>query len=127
VGRYLHRLVTLLCKQVAHLHFWAANSQMVNRDIPSQLEHTVLTKSLRYSPSIFRCLRPLFNDYRRRGLAGPDDNSGIFEIPSAGEGTKNIILLHQGEGHTGPYPMDCEQCGRNVGVKLRQIGVGPQG
>jgi hypothetical protein len=127
VGQNLHSLVTQLCDRVAHLHFWAANGMMVNRDIPSQLEHTVLTKPLRYSPAMLRQLRPMLANLFRKGLIGSDATSFTSMFPAVGEGADVIMLHHHGDDHTGPYPMDCERCGRNVSVKLRQIGVGPKG
>jgi hypothetical protein len=107
--------VTQLCARIKHLHLWAVSPGAI--DIPSQLEHTVLTKPLRYSPAVLRHLKPWLS----RVI------SDITTIPVAREGADVITLHHHGDGHRGFWPLDCKRCGQNVGVKLRQIGVGSAG
>jgi hypothetical protein len=120
----MYSLVTQLCDRIKHLHLWVASRNL--RDIPSQLELTVLTKPLRYSPAVLRHLKPWIDLVRCNGAILPDI-SDIPTIPVAREGADVITLYHHGDGYAGPWPMDCKRCGQNVGVKLRQIGVGRAG
>jgi hypothetical protein len=120
--------VPQLCERVPDVHLWAANVNLLNFDMPPQLEALLLTKPLRYSPTVLRELQLYFDEYHALGgLVVPSVMSGTHVTPAAGEGGDVITLDHHGEGHTGTWPLDCERCGRNVGVKLRQIGVGNEG
>jgi hypothetical protein len=87
--RRTYSLVTHLCARIKHLHLWVASRNL--RDIPSQLELTVLTKPLRYSPAVLRYLKPWLS----RVI------SDITIIPNAGEGADVILLHHHGGGHRG--------------------------
>ena len=48
-------------------------------------------------------------------------------LPAPGDGPSVIELYHGGYGHSGLYPVDCDQCGRDVADTLRRIGVGVGG
>jgi hypothetical protein len=58
IGRCTHMLVSQLCDLVANLHIWIVVRPNCFNDAPFQLELTVLTKPLRYSPALLRLLKP---------------------------------------------------------------------
>ncbi|XP_025107849.1 uncharacterized protein LOC112572399 isoform X2 [Pomacea canaliculata] len=105
-----------LHKRVPHLHFWAAVLRRASRS--KVLKVGKLTEPLRSSPVVqrevqrgFRNLRDVY-PYSREG------------VPSPWDGPEVIRLRHEGKSHQGRWPTECRQCGRDIGEKLRELGVG---
>ena len=116
----LHRLVSELTGRVTHLYLWCAG--VYHRDIPRQLQEEVLTTPLRSAPSVLRALQPGLDAWSSV-IHGYSDSG----LPAPGDGPSVIELHHDGYGHRGQYPVDCDQCGRDVADTLRRIGVGVGG
>ena len=109
-----------LTGQVTHLCLWCAG--VVHTAIPPELQEEVLTTPLRSAPSVVRKVKPevdALSDY----IPGYSDSG----LPAPGDGPSVIELDHDGDGHRGLYPVDCDQCGRDVADTLRRIGVGAGG
>ncbi|XP_070184187.1 uncharacterized protein [Littorina saxatilis] len=45
-------------------------------------------------------------------------------VPAPGDGLRVIRLSHHGNAHRGRWPVECQQCGKEVAVELRRLGVG---
>ncbi|XP_070206328.1 uncharacterized protein [Littorina saxatilis] len=118
-GKRNRSLVTELIAKIPGLHLWAA--RIGNHDVPRELKEENLRLPLRSAPSVLREVEKAFCVY--------DDitkysNNGV---PSPADGLDVIRLSHHGDGHNGLWPDECEQCGRNVAVKLHSLGVGGTG
>ncbi len=109
-----------LTGRVTHLYLWCAG--VVHTAIPRQLQEEVLTTPLRSAPSVLRALQPEL-DERSDDIHGYSDSG----LPAPGDGPSVIELHHDGDGHRGRYPVDCDRCGRDVADTLRRIGVGVGG
>ena len=109
-----------LTGQVTHLYLWCAG--VYHRDIPPELQEEVLTTPLRSAPVIVREVKPELDAWSR-AIRGYSDSG----LPAPGDGPSVIQLDHDGYGHRGRYPVDCDQCGRDVADTLRRIGVGGGG
>ena len=48
-------------------------------------------------------------------------------VSSPGDGMLVTRLVHSGHFHTGPWPVECFQCGKDVAAELRRLGVGTEG
>ena len=105
---------------MTHLYLWCAG--VVHRDIPPELQEEVLTTPLRSAPSVVREVQPAL-DARSDDIHGYSDSG----LPAPGDGPSVIRLDHGGYGHSGQYPVDCDQCGRDIAARLRRIGVGVGG
>ena len=82
----------------------------------------MLTTPLRSAPSVVREVQPDL-DERSHAIRGYSDSG----LPAPGDGPSVIELDHDGNGHRGRHPVDCDQCGRDVAATLRSIGVGVGG
>ena len=109
-----------LTGQVTHLYLWCAG--VYHTDIPRELQEEVLTTPLRSAPVIVREVKPDL-DVRSDYIRGYSDSG----LPAPGDGPSVIELHHDGDGHRGQYPVDCDRCGRDVAATLRRIGVGVGG
>ena len=109
-----------LTGRVTHLYLWCAG--VYHRHIPSELQEEVLTTPLRSAPVIVREVQPVL-DYLLYDIRGYSDSG----LSAPGDGPDVIELHHGGDGHRGQYPVDCDQCGRDVADTLRRIGVGVGG
>ena len=109
-----------LTGRVTHLYLWCAG--VYHRDIPRQLQEEVLTTPLRSAPSVVRAVQPALDEWSHL-IRGYSDSG----LPAPGDGPSVIELDHDGYGHRGLNPVDCDQCGRDVADKLRSIGVGVGG
>ena len=109
-----------LTGRVTHLYLWCAG--VVHTAIPRQLQEEVLTTPLRSAPSVVREVQPAL-DVRSDDIHGYSDSG----LPAPGDGPSVIELHHRGYGHSGQYPVDCDQCGKDVAATLRSIGVGGGG
>ena len=105
---------------MTHLFLWCAG--VVHTDIPPELQEEVLTTPLRSAPSVVRELQPEFDEWSHL-IRGYSDSG----LPAPGDGPSVIKLHHDGDGHRAEYPVDCDQCGRDVADTLRRIGVGGGG
>ena len=113
----LHRLVSELTGRVTHLYLWCAG--VGHTDIPPALQVELLTTPLRSAPAVLRAVQPAFGVWS--GEVHGYSNSGL---PAPGDGPSVVRLYHHGDGHTGRHPVDCVQCGHDVAVVLRRLGVG---
>ncbi|XP_070199033.1 uncharacterized protein [Littorina saxatilis] len=109
------RLVTRLAQQVPHLYLWCAG--IVNTEIPPALQTQVFTVPLRSAPAVLREIQPGMQDY-------PVHDYSDSGVPAPGDGLSVIRLSHHGNAHTGRWPVDCAQCGQDIAVELRRLGVG---
>ena len=116
----LHRLVSELTDRVTHLFLWCAGVSHI--DIPPELQEEVLTTPLRSAPSVVRTVQSGLDEWSGE-IRGYSDSG----LPAPGDGPSVIELHHDGDGHRGLYPVDCDQCGRDVADTLRRIGVGGGG
>ncbi len=82
----------------------------------------MLTTPLRSAPSVLRAVQPEIDVWS--GVIHGYSDSGL---PAPGDGPSVIELDHDGDGHRGLNPVDCDQCGRDVADTLRRIGVGGGG
>ena len=82
----------------------------------------MLTTPLRSAPSVLRELQPELDEWSHL-IHGYSDSG----LPALGDGPSVIELDHDGDGHRGLNPVDCDQCGRDVADTLRRIGVGGGG
>ena len=114
------KLVTALTGRVSNLYLWCAGCD--HRYIPSDLQEEPLTTPLRYAPSVLREVEPEIDKWT--GVIHSYSDSGL---PAPGDGPSVVRLIHGGNAHTGRRPMDCAQCGREVAVELRRLGVGTGG
>ena len=97
-------------------------TETYHRNILPELQEEVLTTPLRSAPSVLREVQSGLHlrsheirDYSDSGLPAPGDGPSVTE------------LEHRGYNHRGGHPVDCDQCGRNVAVTLRSLGVGDGG
>ena len=109
-----------LTGRVQNLNIWMAG--VYDNYIPPQLPREALTTPLRSAPAILREVGPEVE--RWSGYVLPYSDSGL---PAPGDGPSVVRLIHGGNAHTGRRPMDCAQCGREVAVELRRLGVGTGG
>ena len=109
-----------LTDRVTHLYLWCAG--VYHRHIPPELQEEVLTTPLRSAPSVLREVKPAL-DLWSNAIRGYSDSG----LPAPGDGPSVIELDHDGYGHRGLNPVDCDQCGRDVAGTLRRIGVGVGG
>ena len=109
-----------LTDRVTHLCLWCAG--VSHSDIPRQLQEEVLTTPLRSAPSVVREVKPELDEWSDE-IHGYSDSG----LPAPGDGPSVIDLDHDGYGHRGLNPVDCDQCGRDVADTLRRIGVGGGG
>ena len=117
VGKRHVRLVSDLSARVPRLRLWAAT--LWHDDIPPGLQVEPLTVPLRSAPVITRQVQSAFSRYR--GLHSYSDT------PSPSDGPSVIRLRHEGAGHAGRWPVECDGCGREVAAVLRQLNVGVTG
>ena len=118
VGSRHQRLVRELVSRVREdrLRFWTAC--ISHNAIPSDLQAEALSTPLRSAPVVLREVAAgfhKFNDVHRYNDS---------DLPSPGDGLKVIQLSHHGDGHTGRWPVECVQCGEEVALELRRLGVG---
>ncbi|KAK7098181.1 uncharacterized protein [Littorina saxatilis] len=109
------RLVTRLAQQVPHLYLWCAG--VWNTEIPPALQTQVFTVPLRSAPAVLREIQPGMQD-------SPVHDYSDSGVPAPGDGLSVIRLSHHGNAHTGRWPVDCAQCGQDIAVELRRLGVG---
>ena len=109
-----------LIGQVTHLYLWCAGVYHIG--ILPELQEEVLTTPLRSAPVVVGMVRLALGV--RSGYIRRYSDSGL---PAPGDGPSVIELHHRGDGHRGQYPVDCDQCGRDVADTLRRIGVGGGG
>ncbi|KAK7105175.1 uncharacterized protein [Littorina saxatilis] len=109
------RLVTRLAQQVPHLYLWCAGTN--NCDIPPALQTQVFTVPLRSAPAVLREIQPVIHRFNVHDYS----DSGV---PAPGDGLSVIRLSHHGNDHRGRWPLDCAQCGQDIAVVLRRLGVG---
>ncbi|XP_070206589.1 uncharacterized protein [Littorina saxatilis] len=115
-GPRIATLVTRLEKSVPGLHLWAAG--LKHDAIPSSLRPEPLTIPLRCAPSVLREVQPVID--RATGSVHKYSDSGV---PAPGDGQCVIRLSHHGNAHTGRWPVECSQCGKDVAAELRRLGV----
>ena len=106
--------------QQINLYLWCAG--VYHRHIPPELQEEVLTTPLRSAPSVVRRVQPDL-DVLSRVIHGYSDSG----LPAPGDGPSVIELHHDGDGHRGRHPVDCDQCGRDVAAQLRELRVGAEG
>ena len=111
-----------LSDRVPNLCLWAAGVR--HSDVPPALQEEALTTALRCAPAVQREVQVSVD---RMSALDEVHGYGESSLPSAGEGPNVVRLSHQGDGHTGPWPLDCEQCGKNAAAELRRLGVGNAG
>ncbi|XP_070199041.1 uncharacterized protein [Littorina saxatilis] len=109
------RLVTRLAQRVPHLYLWCAGVH--NTEIPPALQTQVFTVPLRSAPAVLREIQPVIHRFAVHDYS----DSGV---PAPGDGLSVIRLSHHGNAHTGRWPVDCAQCGQDIAVELRRLGVG---
>ncbi|XP_070199091.1 uncharacterized protein [Littorina saxatilis] len=109
------RLVTRLAQQVPHLYLWCAGIE--NTEIPPALQTQVFAVPLRSAPAVLREIQPAIHRY-------PVHDYSDSGVPAPGDGLSVIRLSHHGNAHTGRWPVDCAQCGQDIAVELRRLGVG---
>ena len=109
-----------LTGRVTHLYLWCAG--IYYTAIPPELQEEVLTTPLRSAPVIVREVQPEVDAWSHV-IHGYSDSG----LPAPGDGHSVIELHHGGDGHSGQYPVDCDQCGRDVAATLRSLGVGAGG
>ncbi|KAK7094229.1 hypothetical protein V1264_007878 [Littorina saxatilis] len=113
------KLVKQLHDKVGQLFLWSAG--VPHGGIPPELQSEVLTTPLRCAPVVLREVK-----------AGLDQTTDVHSysdtsLPAPGDGQSVIRLSHQGHMHTAQGPVDCVDCGREIAVVLRQLGVGSGG
>ncbi|XP_070183023.1 uncharacterized protein [Littorina saxatilis] len=113
-------LVARLAESVPGLHLWAAG--VYHTDIPPSLRPEPLTVPLRCAPSVLREVQTAVGRYQ--GIVHNYSDSGV---PAPGDGLRVIRLSHHGNAHTGRWPAECRQCGKEVAAELRRLGVGSGG
>ncbi|KAK7089165.1 hypothetical protein V1264_024226 [Littorina saxatilis] len=119
-GPRLTTLVARLAESVPGLHLWAAG---VRHDaIPPSLRPEPLTVPLRCAPSVLREVQTAVDRYQ--GLVHNYSDSGV---PAPGDGLRVIRLSHHGNAHRGRWPVECQQCGKEVAAELLRLGVGSGG
>ena len=101
------------------LHLWATS--VVSSGIPPELQEEPLTTPVRSAPAILREVLP--------GLQRYNNVSGYngLGIPFPGDGLAVKRLHHSSSSHTGQWPVDCVECGKQVADQLNQFGVGTDG
>ena len=109
-----------LTDRVTHLYLWCAG--VYHRHIPPELQEEVLTTPLRSAPSVLREVQSDLDEIS--GVIRDYSDSGL---PAPGDGPSVIELDHGGDGHRAEHPVHCDQCGRNVAVTLRSLGVSAGG
>ena len=102
---------------MTHLYLWCAG--VGHTDIPPALQAEILTTPLRSAPAVLRAVQPVLDVWS--GEVHGYSDSGL---PAPGDGPSVVELSHHGDGHTGRHPVDCVQCGHDVAVVLRRLGVG---
>ncbi|XP_070207885.1 uncharacterized protein [Littorina saxatilis] len=113
-------LVARLAESVPGLHLWAAG---VRHDaIPPSLQPEPLTVPLRCAPSVLREVQTAVGRYK-----GQVHNYSDSGVPAPGDGLRVIRLSHHGNAHRGRWPVECQQCGKEVAAELRRLGVGSGG
>lgn len=110
-----------LKERVPHLHFWSAVLRRGWHEANPILKEEMITDPLRSSPLVQKEVQKGFSGLKD---VYPYSSAGV---PSPCDGPEVIHLRHGGEGHQGTWPTDCRQCGRNIGDKLRELGVGVAG
>ena len=99
---------------------WCAGAEHI--ETPPGLQTEALTTPLRYAPSVLREVEPEIDKWT--GVIHSYSDSGL---PAPGDGPSVVRLSHLGNAHTGRRPTDCAECGQNVAVQLRRLGVGSGG
>ncbi|XP_070206605.1 uncharacterized protein [Littorina saxatilis] len=112
-------LLDRLAESVPGLHLWAAG--VLHTDIPPSLRPEPLTVPLRYAPSVLREVQTGVG--RLQGVHNYSDSG----VPAPGDGLRVIRLSHHGNAHRGRWPVECQQCGKEVAAELRRLGVGSGG
>ena len=119
-GPRLQRVVTELTGRLGpQLYMWTAGVR--HDDTPPQLQVEALTTPLRSAPAIIREVEAGLN------LAPGIHNYSDSGLPAPGDGLSVVRLRHQGNAHTGRWPVDCPRCGQAVAAELRRLGVGRGG
>ncbi|XP_070183021.1 uncharacterized protein [Littorina saxatilis] len=118
-GQRLTTLVARLAESVPGLHLWAAG--VLHTDIPPSLRPEPLTVPLRCAPSVLREVQKAVDRY------GGVHNYSDSGVPAPGDGLRVIRLSHHGNAHTGRWPAECRQCGKEIAAELRRLGVGSGG
>ncbi|XP_070207994.1 uncharacterized protein [Littorina saxatilis] len=116
-GQRHRKLVKRLTDKVPRLHLWAACVQHTN--IPSELHHEQFTSPLRCAPAV---LREIKKELQKVPQQVANYGDSIAHSPS--DGPSVIRLSHHGNAHTGQWPVDCIQCGKDIAAKLRHLRVG---
>ena len=109
-----------LTGRVQNLNIWVAG--VFHTNITTELQKEVLTTPLRCAPAVLREVGPVVD--RLSGHVHSYTDSGL---PVPGDGLRVVRLSHHGDAHTGRWPVECVQCGKDVAVELRRLGVGPGG
>ena len=120
-GPRLQRLVRELTDRLGQdaLCLWAAG--VGHDDVPPPLRTECLTTPLRSAPVVWREVQRGF--HRFSDIHSYSDSG----LPVPGDGLRVVRLSHHGDAHTGRWPVECVQCGKDVAVELRRLGVGPGG
>ncbi|XP_070208000.1 uncharacterized protein [Littorina saxatilis] len=113
-------LVARLAESVPGLHLWAAG--VLHTDIPPSLQPEPLTVPLRCAPSVLREVQPAVGR-----LTARIHNYSDSGVPAPGDGLRVIRLSHHGNAHRGRWPVECQQCGKEVAAELLRLGVGSGG
>ena len=108
-----------LTGRVRHLYLWCAG--VVHTARPPELQVEVLTTPLRSAPVVIREVQPVLAEWSHLGKVHRYSDNGL---PVHGEGPNVLRFCHRGDGHTSDHPVDCVQCGHDVAVVLRRLGVG---
>ena len=120
LGPRLQRVVTELTGRLGpQLNLWMAG--VCHNDIPPQLQVEALTTPLRSAPAVVREVEVGISLFK--GIHNYSDSG----LPAPGDGLSVVRLRHQGNAHTGRWPVDCPRCGQAVAAELRRLGVGPVG
>lgn len=85
--------------------------------IPPGLQEEPMTTLLRSPPTVQKEVEKSFGLF------------GVYPYTSAlsCSGLDTIRLRHQGLGHMGGWPVDCEECGKMIAEVLKGLKIGTKG
>ncbi|XP_025100537.1 uncharacterized protein LOC112567882 isoform X2 [Pomacea canaliculata] len=116
-SRFFRTVCDKLLTQVPDLHLWAACCFHENAPDCWQVEY--LTRPLRSPPAVVREVEQA--DFITDGnVVKPYSERGV---PDHTDGPPVTRLYHQGQGHSGRWPVDCVTCGRDVASFLHSLRV----
>nr|KAG5712119.1 hypothetical protein BaRGS_020845 [Batillaria attramentaria] len=117
VHRDFIEVCTELHKRVPDLRVWAAS--LFHGDKPPCLTEVPMTEPLRTTPVVTRHVQesPIIHTSKRVRAYTP----GSAPLPADGPSLR--VLYHQGPGHSGGKPEDCELCGAEVARVLQELRV----